>query len=172
VSAERRSEAPSSAAASAIAQQSLEPHDAGELAAETVIAALGLASHPEGGWFRETFREAAEPGGRSASSAIYYLLRAGENSHWHRIDASEVWHWYAGAPLLLAVSRDGRSSTEHRLGGNVISGERPQLVVPAGAWQSAVSAGAWTLVGCTVAPAFDFAGFELASASWRPGPTP
>jgi hypothetical protein len=140
-----------------------------DASAEAVIAALGLAPHPEGGWFRETFREPAERGQRSAVSAIYYLLRAGEVSRWHRIDASEIWHWYAGAPLLLTISPDGRSSTQHRLGGDLVSGERPQLVVPPRAWQSAVGTGAWTLVGCTVAPAFDFAGFELAPVGWRPG---
>ena len=142
-----------------------------EASAEAVIAALGLAPHPEGGWFRETFRDAAAPGRRSASSAIYYLLRAGEISRWHRIDASEVWHWYAGAPLLLTVSQDGRSSLQHRLGGNVVAGERPQVVVPPRAWQSAAGTGAWTLVGCTVAPAFEFAGFELAHAGWCPAQT-
>jgi uncharacterized protein len=142
-----------------------------EASADAVIAALGLAPHPEGGWFRETFRDTAAPGQRSASSAIYYLLRTGEISHWHRIDASEVWHWYAGAPLLLTVSQDGRSSLQHRLGRDVVAGERPQVVVPPRAWQSAAATGAWTLVGCTVAPAFEFAGFELARAGWCPGQT-
>ena len=137
--------------------------------AEAVIAALGLRPHPEGGAFRETFRDAASPGARAASTAIYYLLRTGEVSHWHRIDAAEVWHWYAGAPLELSVSRDGRRREQMRLGGDVTAGERPQAVVPPGAWQSARSLGAWTLAGCTVAPAFDFAHFELAPERWEPG---
>ena len=137
--------------------------------AEQVIAALGLAPHPEGGLFRETFRDAPRAGERGASTAIYYLLRAGEVSRWHRIDAVEVWHWYAGAPLLLSLSQDGRRCETLRLGGALAVGERPQAAVRAGAWQSARSLGAWTLVGCTVAPAFQFAGFELASESWEPG---
>ena len=134
-----------------------------------VIEALGLAPHPEGGHFRETFRDAAALGGRAASTAIYYLLRAGELSHWHRIDAVEIWHWYAGAPLLLSLARDGRDGERLTLGNDIAAGERPQAVVPARAWQSARSLGAWTLVGCTVAPGFDFAGFELAPEGWAPG---
>jgi uncharacterized protein len=137
--------------------------------AEQVIAALGLAPHPEGGLFRETFRDTPRAGERGASTAIYYLLRAGEVSRWHRIDAVEIWHWYAGAPLLLSMSTDGRGRETLRLGGGIAAGERPQAAVPAWAWQSARSLGAWTLVGCTVAPAFQFAGFELASQSWEPG---
>jgi len=133
-----------------------------------IIAALGLAPHPEGGWFRETFRDAEAPGRRGASTAIYYMLRAGEVSRWHRIDAVEIWHWYAGAPLLLERSQDGIEHETVRLGNAIAGGERPQAVVPAGAWQSARSLGAWTLAGCTVAPAFDFAGFELAPPGWRP----
>jgi uncharacterized protein len=136
--------------------------------AEQVIAALGLAPHPEGGFFRETFRDAAPAGERGASTAIYYLLRAGELSRWHRIDAAEIWHWYAGAPLLLSLSPDGRRRETLRLGGALAAGERPQAAVPARAWQSARSLGAWTLVGCTVAPAFHFAGFELAPDGWEP----
>jgi uncharacterized protein len=136
--------------------------------AERVISVLGLAPHPEGGFFRETFRDRTAAGGRGASTAIYYLLRAGETSHWHRIDAVEIWHWYAGAPQLLSLSRDGKSCERLRLGGDVAANERPQALVPVLAWQSAVSLGAWTLVGCTVAPAFEFAGFELAPAGWEP----
>ncbi len=136
--------------------------------AEAIIAALGLVPHPEGGAYRETFRDASG-GGRGASTAIYYLLRAGEVSRWHRVDAAEVWHWYAGAPLVLATSPDGRMIEQMRLGNDILAGERPQSVVPARTWQSAESAGAWTLAGCTVAPAFDFAGFELAPAGWQPG---
>jgi len=137
--------------------------------AERIIAALGLEPHPEGGSFRETFRDSAPDGARGASTAIYYLLRAGEVSHWHRIDAVEIWHWYAGAPMRLLLSQDGIGREAIRLGGDIVGGERPQAVVPARVWQSAESLGAWTLVGCTVAPAFDFAGFELAPTGWQPG---
>ncbi len=137
--------------------------------AEEIIACLGLAPHPEGGWYRESFRDAALSGGRGASTAIYYLLRHGERSHWHRIDAVEIWHWYAGSPLLLALSRNGRTREETRLGPAVTRGERPQLIVPARAWQCAESLGRWTLAGCTVAPAFTFDGFELAPKDWQPG---
>ncbi len=130
---------------------------------DDVITALGLAPHPEGGWFRETWRE-------PAATAIYYLLRAGERSHWHRLDATEVWHFCAGDPLELSVSDDAAHVDHHVLGPDVGAGQRPQLVVPAGTWQSARPLGAWTLAGCTVAPAFDFAGFELAEPDWEPGP--
>ncbi len=138
------------------------------MTADEIVALLGLAPHPEGGHFRETFRD-TDGAGRGASTAIYYLLRAGERSHWHRVDAAEVWHWYAGAPLRLHVSEDGRTSATHRLGPHVMAGERPQAVVPKGAWQAAESSGAWTLAGCTVAPAFEFAGFEMAPPGWAPG---
>lgn len=143
--------------------------------AETVIAALGLRPHPEGGWYAETWRAEAAPGIRPAGSAIYYLLRAGEMSRWHRIDATEVWHHYAGAPLELRVAVDDADGSApslvnaHRLGGDIGAGERPQVVVPAGAWQAARTLGAWTLVGCTVAPAFEFPGSELAPEGWKPG---
>ncbi|MBX6320562.1 MAG: cupin domain-containing protein [Rhodospirillaceae bacterium] len=137
--------------------------------AQDVIRLLGLAPHPEGGHYRETFRDPRPAGGRPASTAIYFLLARGEVSAWHRIDAAEVWHWYAGAPLMLSVSADGGAATRLRLGPDLAAGERPQAVVPAGAWQSAASLGDWTLVGCTVAPGFDFAGFELAPPGWAPG---
>ena len=138
------------------------------LTAQEVIRLLDLEAHPEGGHFRETFRDAAGNGGRAHSTAIYYLLSAGEVSAWHRVDAAELWHWYAGAPLALSVSESGEPPTVHRLGPELVGGERPQAVVPAGAWQSARSLGAWTLVGCTVAPGFEFSGFELAPAGWQP----
>ncbi|MFG1425646.1 cupin domain-containing protein [Roseixanthobacter glucoisosaccharinicivorans] len=139
------------------------------LSAEDVIALLGLEPHPEGGHFRETFRESAPDGGRGASTAIYFLLKAGERSHWHRVDASEVWHWHAGAALTLAIAPPGGGGVRHlRLGTDLGAGERPQGVVPPGHWQAAESLGAWTLVGCTVAPAFDFAGFELAPPDFEP----
>jgi predicted cupin superfamily sugar epimerase len=146
----------------------------GDLDADGVIRLLGLDAHPEGGCFRETFRDpATDAQGRSAGTAIYYLLRAGEVSHWHRVDAAEIWHYHAGAPLELALSADGEAVAVHRLGGDLLAGERPQLVVPKGAWQSArcladAGTGGWTLVGCTVSPGFDFAGFEMAPPGWRP----
>ncbi len=137
--------------------------------AREIIEALSLRTHPEGGHFRETFRDQRTTGGRAASTAIYYLLAKGERSHWHRVDAAEIWHWYAGAPLLLSIaSPDGVSI--HRLGNDLLAGETPQAVVPAGHWQSAESLGDWTLVGCTVAPGFEFGGFEMAPKNWNPSP--
>lgn len=133
------------------------------MTADEVIALLGLEPHPEGGWYRQTFRDVAPPEGRGASTAIYFLLEAGQESRWHRVDAAEVWHHYAGAPLKLTIGRAG-----HRLGPDLAAGERPQAVVPAGVWQTARSLGDWTLVGCTVAPGFEFAGFEMAPAGWAP----
>ena len=139
-----------------------------KLAAKDVIFTLGMERHPEGGWYARTFEDQMNSDGRSRSTAIYYLLEADDTSHWHRVDAVEVWHYYAGAPLSLRIS-DGTSIDEHRLGNDLDSGERPQVVVPRDAWQSAVSTGEWTLVGCTVAPGFLFSGFELADANWKPG---
>jgi predicted cupin superfamily sugar epimerase len=138
-----------------------------KLSAEQVIELLGLAPHPEGGHYRETFRDIAGDGGRAASTAIYFLLRAGETSRWHRVDATEIWHWYAGAPLMLAVVHDGQRIAT-RLGSDLLAGEQPQAAVPAHAWQMAVSVGEWTLMGCTVAPGFEFSGFELAEAGFEP----
>lgn len=134
--------------------------------AADIIRALGLAPHPEGGWYAETYRAAASGGGRSPGTAIYYLLEAGQRSHWHRIDATETWHWYAGAPLLLEIVDDARAT--QRLGPDILAGERPQAVVPPRAWQAARSTGAWTLCGCTVAPGFEFSRFELAPDGWEP----
>ena len=140
---------------------------ASSLSADEIIRVLRLEPHPEGGHYRETFRDAAAGSGRAASTAIYFLLREGEISRWHRIDAAEVWHWYAGAPLALAIlEHDQRRDV--RLGANLAAGERPQAVVPARAWQQAQSLGAWTLAGCTVAPGFEFAGFELAPQGFDP----
>ncbi|HEU0237559.1 MAG TPA: cupin domain-containing protein [Candidatus Limnocylindrales bacterium] len=139
--------------------------------ARAVVDRLGLAPHPEGGWFVETWRAAAiREGERPVASAILYLLAAGERSHWHRVDAAEIWQWSAGAALELRIApADGGGPIETiRLGGEVAAGERPQAVVPAGAWQSAAPLGAWSLVGCIVAPAFEYAGFELAPAGWEP----
>ncbi len=138
-----------------------------ELDAQSAIALLGLTPHPEGGHFRETFRD-PRAGERAASTAIYFLLQEGERSRWHRVDAAEVWHWYAGAPLDLSLAEAGGATTL-RLGNDLAAGERPQAIVPAGVWQAAQSRGAWTLMGCTVAPGFSFAGFELAPDGWTPG---
>lgn len=136
--------------------------------ADEIIAFLGLECHPEGGHYRETFRHVPDGGGRGAMTAIYFLLREGEVSHWHRVDAAEIWHFYDGAPLELSVAEDGQRTTAEVLGRDLLAGHRPQIVVPQGAWQSARSLGPWTLVGCTVGPAFDFAGFELAPRAWSP----
>jgi predicted cupin superfamily sugar epimerase len=139
--------------------------------AQDVIRLLDMSRHPEGGWYRETYRHDPGDGTRGASTAIYYLLEAGDLSAWHRVtDADEIWHWYAGGPLALTISPNGHDAKALRLGLDLENGERPQAVVPAGHWQTAESLGAWTLVGCTVAPAFDFAAFEMAPPQWRPMP--
>jgi predicted cupin superfamily sugar epimerase len=135
--------------------------------AEAIIETLGLQPHPEGGWYVETYRDADLEGGRARSTAIYFLLKAGERSHWHRVDASELWHWHAGAPLELSVHEDGETQ-RIALGPDLAAGQRPQGVVPPHAWQAARSLGEWTLVGCTVAPGFEFSGFELAPPDWTP----
>jgi uncharacterized protein len=135
--------------------------------AAEIIEALQLAPHPEGGYFRETFRDTQCFGPRCASTAIYYLLAAGQRSHWHRIDAAEIWHWYAGAPLLLSIKLPDALTT-HVLGPDIMAGEAPQVIVPPDAWQSAETHGEWTLVGCTVAPGFEFSQFEVAAPDWHP----
>ena len=130
--------------------------------AEWIIAALGLERHPEGGWYRQTW--VADGPGRPAGTCIYFLLRAGERSHWHRVDAVEIWHFHAGAALLLRLAGTAAGPAETlRLGPNLMDGERPQAIVPAGWWQAAETTGDWTLVGCTVSPGFRFEGFELAA---------
>jgi hypothetical protein len=134
---------------------------------QDIIEALSLQPHPEGGYFRETFRDALAINGRAASTAIYYLLAKGQRSHWHRVDAAEIWHWYGGASLALSVKTPEKLSV-HRLGIDLSAGEAPQAIVPAGMWQSAESHGEWTLVGCTVAPGFEFSKFEMAPENWRP----
>ncbi|MES5486116.1 cupin domain-containing protein [Bradyrhizobium sp. INPA03-11B] len=140
-----------------------------DLSAADIIARLDLKPHPEGGHYRETFRdERTDANGRAHSTAIYFLLARGERSHWHRIDAVEMWHYYAGAPLTLKIAEDGGLQQSIMLGGDVARGEQPQAIVPAGAWQAAESSGDWTLVGCTVAPGFEFAKFELAPKGWEP----
>ena len=135
--------------------------------AEDLIHALRLAPHPEGGHYRETFRDPRLIDGRAASTAILFLLARGERSHWHRIDAVEIWHYYAGAPLKLSLV-DGAKEEIVRLGADIHADEVPQVTVPARAWQAAESLGDWTLTGCTVAPGFTFEGFELAPKEWKP----
>jgi uncharacterized protein len=145
----------------------------GNMSAQDIIAALDLKPHPEGGWFRETFRDAqTDANGRSLSTLIYFLLGAGDVSDWHRVDATEIWHYYAGAPLVLTLSQNGHDAQATHLGVDLAAGQRPQWVVPPDCWQTATSLGAWTLVGCTVAPGFEFAKFELAPKDWRPTPRP
>jgi hypothetical protein len=136
--------------------------------AADIIARLALQPHPEGGHYRESFRDVrCDASGRSFSTAIYFLLARGEHSHWHRIDAAEVWHYYAGSALTLRIADDGGQRCV-RLGGDLAAGEQPQAIVPPHAWQAAESTGEWTLVGCTVAPGFDFAKFEMAPKGWQP----
>jgi uncharacterized protein len=171
-----------------------------ERTAAEIICLLDLKPHPEGGHFRETFRDEpiltlprpksglpdfgnkrAEVGnsrlrmhgkvgrGRATSTAIYFLLARGERSHWHRVDAAEVWHYYAGAPLTLDIADTDEGPIRRlRLGADISAGERPQAVVPPHAWQAAETRGDWTLIGCTVAPGFEFSGFELAPQGWAP----
>lgn len=144
------------------------PH--ADLDADAAISALGLSPHPEGGWFAETWRHQPEDGSRGDGTAIYFLLGDGESSHWHTVDAVEIWHHHAGAPLDLRIaeSADGPVRTV-RLGPDLAAGERPQGIVPAGAWQAARPVGGASLVGCTVTPAFAFEGFVLAPPGWEPG---
>jgi predicted cupin superfamily sugar epimerase len=131
--------------------------------AHPLIAALDLQPHPEGGWYRETFRQPAPDGGRGLATCILFLLEAGQRSHWHRVDAAELWLWHTGSPLTLMIDQ-----TTQLLGSDVLAGQLPQAIVPAGAWQAAEASRGWTLVSCVVTPAFDFAGFELAEPGWAP----
>jgi predicted cupin superfamily sugar epimerase len=136
--------------------------------AAEIIARLDLKPHPEGGHYRETFRDPhVDANGRALSTAIYFLLARGERSHWHRIDAVEVWHYYAGHALTVHIA-NGEDKRSIRIGPDFAAGEVPQTTVPAHAWQAAESTGDWTLAGCTVAPGFDFAKFELAPKGWVP----
>ena len=136
---------------------------------EEIIRELGMEPHPEGGWYVQTFRDTSG-GARGHSTAIYYLLTRGQRSHWHRVhDAAEVWHYYAGAPLSLHRSEDGTTSETLTLGTDLSAGERPQAIIPANWWQSAESRDDFTLVGCTVAPGFEFSSFEMAPPGWKPG---
>ncbi len=135
--------------------------------AADIIRKLGLKPHSEGGHYRETFRDKRLIDGRAASTSIYFLLTRGERSHWHRVDAVEIWHYYAGAPLKLSIV-DGAKEEIIRLGNDIAADEVPQVTVPARAWQAAETFGDWTLTGCTVAPGFEFEGFELAPKDWTP----
>ncbi|MBO9477664.1 cupin domain-containing protein [Shimia sp. R11_0] len=135
-----------------------------DLSAEQIIAQLNLAPHPEGGHYRQTWIADAPEGTRAAGTAIYFLLKAGEASHWHRVDAAEIWHYYAGAPLILSLSEtEAGPAQDLMLGPDLAAGQLPQHIVPPHHWQAARSTGDWTLVGCTVSPAFQFEGFELAA---------
>jgi predicted cupin superfamily sugar epimerase len=137
--------------------------------AAAIIATLGLQQHPEGGWYRETWRTAAPVGGRSCMTAIHFLLEAGQQSHWHRVDADEIWCWHGGAALTLGIAPGaGGPAIWQVLGGDVLTGDAVQAVVPKGYWQAARADNGWALVSCVVAPGFDFAGFELAPPGWSP----
>ena len=141
--------------------------------ARTLIETLGLKPHPEGGWYAETWRAPAEPGARAGSTAIHYLLEVGQASHWHRVDAAEIWLWHAGDPLVLSCASGDAGPVEQTILGPALSeGQRVQHVVPAGHWQAArpvAGSSGYTLVSCVVAPGFEFAGFELAQPEWEPG---
>ncbi|MEM5583431.1 cupin domain-containing protein [Roseibium sp. AS2] len=143
-----------------------------KMTADDVVALLNMQPHPEGGFYAETFRdEVTDDDGRAASTLIYFLLPEGVLSRWHKVDAVETWHWYAGAPLELSISTDGRTREVLTVGNNLLAGQRPQGIVPRDGWQQARSLGAWTLVGCTVAPGFQFDGFVMAPEGWEPGVT-
>ncbi len=142
----------------------------GDLGVNEIVRLLNMAQHPEGGWYVETFRDEDGPDGRARCTVIYFLLGADQVSAWHTVDASEIWLWQAGAPLALTVSSDGVAASAVHLGPDLRSGQRPQQIVPAHAWQAAETLGAWTLVSCVVAPGFEFSGFQLAPPHWRPGP--
>lgn len=134
------------------------------MSAAEIIAKLGLQPHPEGGWYRQTW-VGPEVAGRASGTAILFLLKAGERSHWHRVDADEIWLWHAGAPLVLSLGKDAASDV--RLGPDFLEDEVVQALVPAGWWQAARSLGDWTLVSCTVSPGFRFEGFDLAPPGWE-----
>jgi hypothetical protein len=138
------------------------------LGPDEIISLLELEPHPEGGSYVETWRESPPLPGRPSGTSIYFLLREGEVSHWHRVDATEIWHHYAGAPLALRTADENGNHERRVLGPDLVAGERPQLIVGAHEWQSAEPLGEWTLVGCTVSPGFEFDGFELAPPSWKP----
>jgi len=129
-----------------------------------IIKTLNMSPHPEGGWYAETWR--SDVGARPSGSSIYFLLEADQRSHWHRVDAAEIWHWYAGSSMELHI-HEGETRVE-TLGPDLAAGQRPQLIVPANAWQASVPVDGWVLVGCTVSPAFQFENFELAPEGWSP----
>ena len=138
--------------------------------ARLIIEKLGLTAHPEGGWYRETWRADAARGARPSTTAILFLLERGRRSHWHRVDATELWLWHAGHPLELALAEaDGPAPRTLRLGPDVLAGDAPQVIVPARHWQAACAGDGWALVSCIVSPGFDFAGFTLAAPDWTPG---
>lgn len=138
--------------------------------AQDLIAELGLAPHPEGGWFRETWRAEWAPGTRAAGTAILFLLEAGQRSHWHRVDGDELWLWHDGHPLELRIAATESSQPATiRLGPGVLDGDRPQCLVPSGQWQATEAPHGWALVSCVVVPGFEFARFELAPPGWEPG---
>jgi predicted cupin superfamily sugar epimerase len=135
-----------------------------QMTADQIIAQLNLTPHPEGGHYRQTWIADAPEGTRPAGTAIYFLLKADEGSHWHRVDAAEIWHYYAGAPLTLSLAAtEAGPAQDLTLGSDLAAGQLPQQIVPPHHWQAARSTGDWTLVGCTVSPAFQFEGFELAA---------
>jgi len=137
--------------------------------AAEIIARLDLQPHPEGGWYRETWRAEAPPGARANATAIHFLLEAHQRSHWHRVDAAELWLWHAGSALTLSIAPDDAAPVRRvRLGPDVPAGDAPQALVPPGHWQAAEPCGGWTLVSCVVSPGFEFAGFELAPPGWEP----
>jgi len=139
--------------------------------ARAIIDKLGLAPHPEGGWYRQTWRTDAPEGERPAATLIYFVLEAHQRSHWHRVDAAELWMWHAGAPVALLIAPDENGPvTRHELGSDVLGGQEPHCLVPTGFWQAAEPLGGWALVSCVVSPGFDFAGFELAPPGWAPQP--
>ena len=132
--------------------------------ADDIIDRLGLMPHPEGGHYRQTWVAETTGGARPAGTCIYFLLKAGERSHWHRVDAVEIWHYHAGAPITLSIAENTEGPRrDHLLGPDVLAGQRPQVIVPTCHWQSAQSNGDYTLVSCTVSPGFQFEGFELAA---------
>lgn len=133
------------------------------MTADDIIAQLDLQPHPEGSFYRQTWQ--ADNAGRALGTSIYYLLKAGQSSHWHKVDAVEIWHFYAGAPLIVSLAPGLQGpATDHRLGPDLQAGATPQIIVPKDHWQMAVTTGNWTLAGCTVCPGFQFAGFALAAA--------
>ncbi|KEQ54219.1 cupin domain-containing protein [Sphingobium chlorophenolicum] len=137
--------------------------------ARALIETLGLAPHPEGGWYRESWRADASPGERAGGTAIYFLLEAHQRSHWHRVDADEHWFWHGGAPLSLSIAAEHGPVQDRVLGGDILAGQRPQWLVPAHHWQAARPMGGWTLASCVVVPGFEFSGFALAPDGWSPG---